>query len=501
MLNESKAEVLARGRSYFEMNANSMTSLASARPAMLAMGEKCSAAEDDFDDAAKAVSEAQSRYEEKHAEYIDKMRETSANHRAFTEAEYDYETAYAVWEYAFTPYLADTTEKEAKAGYGEVEGIDGVLHEDLSTLPVPDAKENYARILGLFTTANEKYLQAKTKMDAQETVESLNADGEYSRLKGRFEAVAKSFTRLARAKDLSDADTKKLKLEVAAAKDEYEAAKKAPNGFNDTEGMSDDEIRERDKILARMARYVGDRGSAGVDAYIDLMLKEYVLRRGIAYLKAHSNNEMDTFYYPQNDHWYRPSEVGTLENLYNNLPAFIRNDMKTLRDMGLNYDAFILEMCSDYHNYREWKDLYEYAKKKAKSNNPITRLRWKNNKKKREKKYKEYRDAYNYRRERFATYLLNVVQTRKTYGALSAELAELDQARDLEYLVSDKSLGRSFYSLEEADLSRLYDNTSKEVPAAGEGVNITLLRKKIARTDLDGFAVRVKKEQYQIRCR
>ena len=117
--------------------------------------------------------------------YINAMNTVSENYKTYKDAEFEYERAYAVWEYANTPYLKDTFVHDSELGDGKLPGTDEV--EDYSDIQVPDARENYEYILQKYNEAHQRYSDAMDAMENQETIEMLRLDDEYESLRKAFE--------------------------------------------------------------------------------------------------------------------------------------------------------------------------------------------------------------------------------------------------------------------------------------------------------------------------
>ena len=293
-LSDRKADIIQRASVYGVMGES--------KEALRAQLESTGAARNTLQTAysktAADLAKAQGDYQTANGRYITQMNNVSTSYSAFRGAELAYERAYAVWEYANTPYLSDTAAREGGAGEGTLPGGETA---DLTAAPVPDAKERYARVKASFDAAETNMASKKTAMDAQETVAQLSADAEYDAARDEFQGEAESFARTARAAAMIEGEIGELKAQVELWQNKYVNAKENGAGLNKA-GMTDAEKSQRDMILGRMAAYVGTPGN--VQSYINIIIREHNLRAGIAFLSSNPNSN-ETWYDPQNNTWHR----------------------------------------------------------------------------------------------------------------------------------------------------------------------------------------------------
>ncbi|HPB83684.1 MAG TPA: hypothetical protein PK200_16700, partial [Spirochaetota bacterium] len=138
-------ELQASGKAYHEAEA-----------AYKELNEKIEAARKEYNDAVNS--------------YTAHMNDVSEKYSAYHTAEQQYEMAYAVWEYANTPYLMESSEFETGIGTGQLVDGTGI---DFNDLDAPDALERYQRCLEEYTATEQTLQAAKTAMDSQETAEDL----------------------------------------------------------------------------------------------------------------------------------------------------------------------------------------------------------------------------------------------------------------------------------------------------------------------------------------
>lgn len=138
-----------------------------------------------YDKKLAELNAAKVRYSELNIDYTDRINRVSEYYRDYREAEYAYEHAYAVWEYANTPYLKDTVFHDGSIGSGPVPGSDAT--GDYGDMQAPDARENYEYILSVYDTVHEAFLASASALEDQETVEMLALDTEYMGLRDALE--------------------------------------------------------------------------------------------------------------------------------------------------------------------------------------------------------------------------------------------------------------------------------------------------------------------------
>nr|MBP7584014.1 hypothetical protein [Spirochaetota bacterium] len=204
---QRESDVIQRASVYGVMGKNREV----LRREMDAAGKTRGTLQEAYSKNAAELAGAQGRYQAANMKYIDGMNAVSSSYTAYKGAELAYERAYAVWEYAHTPYLSDTAAKEGGAGEGTLPGGETA---DLTTAPAPDAKERYARVKASFDAAEAKLATAKTALDSQETVEDLAGDAAYQAAREEFRVEAESYARTARAASMVEDDLGSVKAKV-----------------------------------------------------------------------------------------------------------------------------------------------------------------------------------------------------------------------------------------------------------------------------------------------
>ncbi|HNV49162.1 MAG TPA: hypothetical protein PKJ16_19145, partial [Spirochaetota bacterium] len=127
------------------------------------------------------LEQARTDYNTRSGDYTAQMNTIADLYKTYQEREFEYEKAYAVWEYANTPYLKGSQNYDAGLTTGSVPGSGT---GDFAGMTSPDARENYEHHLTQYNTAHDVWAQAKDRMDNQETVEMLYAmDGTYAGLR------------------------------------------------------------------------------------------------------------------------------------------------------------------------------------------------------------------------------------------------------------------------------------------------------------------------------
>jgi len=132
-----------------------------------------------------SLDQAQMDYNTINNTYVNQMNTISELYQRYQDSEFDYERACAVWEYASTSYLKDTFAHDSDLGTGQVPGSDETV--DYDTIQVPDARENYQRMLSNYEDVRILFLDAENFYQNQETVELLSMDNTYSTLRDDFE--------------------------------------------------------------------------------------------------------------------------------------------------------------------------------------------------------------------------------------------------------------------------------------------------------------------------
>ena len=115
-----------------------------------------------------------------------------------------------------------------------------------------------------------------------------------------------------------------------------------------------------------------------------------------------------------------------------------------------------------------------------------------------------YLARYNSDRAQLVKYLSNILTARNGLIATETKLRDLDEVRYVGKLsendttsrnIRDSVLTRDEYTLTSEDIKHVYDATDTDFPVNGESVNITSMRRKVLRKDVDGYAVMAEKVQ------
>jgi hypothetical protein len=199
------------------------------------------------------LSSARAAYDLAVKEYSDAMNRAAAKYREYKTAEYEYERALAVWEYAETPYLNDSATHESALGGGRLADGTDANYNDIAP---PDARENYDYILSLYEAANERFQAASETLRSQETVEDLAIDGRYNLLRENLRKA--SVALINSLSGVADDETKECMIsERNAALGAY----RAYCALSEGEGLHDGTvlIRDEEALLWQMLRYAGDK--------------------------------------------------------------------------------------------------------------------------------------------------------------------------------------------------------------------------------------------------
>ncbi|MBN2041039.1 MAG: hypothetical protein JW864_13435, partial [Spirochaetes bacterium] len=333
---------------------------------------------------------AQEAYNAGNNEYIAQMNTIARNYATFKQAEHDYEKAYAVWEYANTPYLKEAYQYAGESGDGELAGMDGnSIIANLDELDAPDAKENYGNILARYEAERSVFETLEAAWQNQETVEDLRSNAGYMEFRDALLQKSQSFIRVNRADAVMDKELEALKQEIEIAKSEYIETKQIALGRDtetDVTGANENvptkteaEINELiDQILTRMLP-AGNKNAAenGLKEYVDRFVLFEVLStklaetdeddqakaeeamneaaERLANFKPVGNTYSDYNAYMALVYAYNNAArtynnmVSKHNNLTANYASFkvtnedIFNDMESMRDYNLKYQADIVQ--------------------------------------------------------------------------------------------------------------------------------------------------------------
>jgi hypothetical protein len=232
-----------------------------------AKGDACSVARIAYTDQVNSVTTAQREYEALQKSYNDRINDNAAKYSTFQDAEFTYERAYAVWEYANTPYLSDTKAKESSLGSGML--ADGTL-ADFDAFTAPDALENYQTILEMYEYKKGDFDIFTAAKAGQEKIEDLANDSAYIGYKnGLRSATADLITALAgRADQLTLETLAGQRIAALEAFRDYCAQSVSDNAHDNTVLLRDEEALYWD-----MLTFAKDSGS--IEGYA-LVAKELI---------------------------------------------------------------------------------------------------------------------------------------------------------------------------------------------------------------------------------
>ncbi len=220
-----------------------------------AKGDACGAAEKDYADLTNSITTAKREYEAIQKSYSDRINDNAARYHAFQEAEFAYERAYAVWEYANTPYLNDTSAGTLSIGSGVL--ADGTL-ADFDSFSAPDALDNYQAVLAMYESKKSDFDACSSILAGQEKVEDLANDSAYGEYKtGLRDATMQLIDALSEGADELALETL---MEVrAAALNAFRvyAAQAVEDGAHDRTIL----LRDEEALYRDMLAYAKNSGS------------------------------------------------------------------------------------------------------------------------------------------------------------------------------------------------------------------------------------------------
>ncbi|HON80547.1 MAG TPA: hypothetical protein PK544_18795, partial [Spirochaetota bacterium] len=164
------------------------------------------------------IEAARKEYNDAVSSYTAHMNDVSEKYSAYHTAEQQYETAYAVWEYANTPYLMESSEFETGIGTGQLVDGTGI---DFNDLDAPDALERYQQCLEEFSVTEQTLQDAKTAMDSQETTEDLGDDSAYTAFKDAVNAATGAISEYLQEDTVDDLTLQTLMAERGEALNAY----------------------------------------------------------------------------------------------------------------------------------------------------------------------------------------------------------------------------------------------------------------------------------------
>ncbi|PKL18190.1 MAG: hypothetical protein CVV49_07280, partial [Spirochaetae bacterium HGW-Spirochaetae-5] len=430
-------------------------------------------AKKEVEDFRKKLSDARGVYESENTAYVEKMNLVSETYSDYKRFEFEYEKAYSIWEYAKTPYIHDDKTDTGDIGSGQTPSGGSTYY---GNIPVPDARDNYQRILAKYNQVMDVYNKKAEAVVNQDTIEKLNEDEEYAKLKADFIRKSESYIRASQVDTVLGEDLERFKIEYKLSKEEFNNAKESVKFYADAiKDLSDEQKielgRKRDIILSHIAEY-------GENKYMNAMAwySSYrVIVGGAVGDRYHANI----------------SEY----MLYLNLPPVIKTDIETLNNHFRKKNTSLDSIFSNYQNYQYLARVTEEARNKWKSTSKFRYF------KKRERK-RTYEALKNDRDNSYSAYYWNGVDPIKTTitDYINKRNDFIIKERNLNEIVSIKNLNDlkeyldedSKYGLTEEDLSHLHDSVSAGFEITDESICLDFLRKDQQRVDIDGEAVKVK---------
>ncbi len=423
-----------------------------------------------------ALDARRADYETANAGYIAAMNATTVRYADYRERELVHEKAYAVWEYAHTPYLKESSPRDAGLGNGNAPGGGVSEYDELDT---PDALDNYLRVSERYAEANTAYEAARVKKDSQETIAQLRAGAAYAALRADLKRKTESYARTAQVYSL-------VEEKLAAARKEYEDARSAYATAKDgvefnlkDEGapdMTEEETALRDRILEHI---IGNSAGEGrIEEYLDAFFQYD------DYLKIKATYASSV----AGDHHPRVVEAKA------KIAPDVFADIEAIR-ASLDH-ATIDTMIGEYHlMVKYYGDYRHYAKRASRCKVNCGSLR--NRRDENLNKYVVHNKLYTTARGRITKSLEEALAAKKNLVEKTAAYRTLDDARSLDDIRT--VLMGAPYGLTEEDLVHLYDATTVAAhERTAESLNIESLRQEKARTNADGYALRAEKEGERI---
>ncbi|MCX7680310.1 MAG: hypothetical protein N2316_13995, partial [Spirochaetes bacterium] len=460
----------------------------------------------------KALEDAQHRYREATNAYLGAMNETAKRYKEFKEKEHEYEKAYAVWEYAHTPYLLDTIAKDAQSGKGELPTGEKQV---LSKLAPADAHERYARVKAEYEKADANYRSRKEAMEKQKRVEDLLQDERYKALRDEFEREAKSYARFDRAATLLAEQTAMLSAEVEMLRKEYVRAKdmdfekmvkekdEKGNDIDKVVPLTNEEKIKRDAILGRM---IAEIDRMGIKNFImHVLVREFVLRSGVEFVKANEKAftrsrppYLVVWYLPPIDEnngngGYIGGKAGKeeIEHAYDEFKRQypqLYDDIEYLRSHNIGYGSLIEKVAREYYDWKHWHYKYLDAKERCNDWEPW----WCNNARHRREQASIHQNNFITFYNKLSEYLISVKKARNKLDEKEKLLYSYERVRSAKEF-REKTFAahaiidnRHYLALTDDDRNRIFDDADNRATIGASDVNITVLRKKSMRRDIDG---------------
>ncbi len=479
LLEKSRGEVITARKTYNLLNGMDINQL---REQVRTQGVVVENARIAYEDRETGLSDQKEIYDRLTAEYVNSMGNAETAYNAFKDAEFQYERAYAVYEYANTPYLKEESSQDSGVGSGYVPGTDGGGVIDISGLNVPDARDNYEYIRGIYEEKATALTEAETGLRDQETLATLRADGEYSALREDFVRKAGSYTRTAQADVLVNEKISELSYNYEKAQDSYDAARSSV--YSNIFGIDEGNLVV-DGVISHM---MGNGATSRINEYAKAIECYWGYRTWKQYIPTNFWNS-----------GFIGSQIQSIKVQYDTYNA-IDPDIQKNIEILYTYNKDLIDGNSwSYYIERYRRIEYEYARDRyngTKKRYVIERRRWR---RRRDSRHNEWLNANAVYQVNSLTNSLN--PKRKSLDKLFAKKNELqaetealyafDRVRSIDQLKS--ILGGPKYGLTTEDLGHVYDEfTPATDPDTGEQVSLTTLRREMQRLDADGHAVQAR---------
>ncbi|MFA5519872.1 MAG: hypothetical protein WDA74_11515, partial [Spirochaetota bacterium] len=456
----------------------------------------------EYEDIQSQLNYAQKLYKAKNSEYIGKMNEASQLYVEFKNLEFEYEKAYSVWEYGNTPYLKAQGTDDSGFDYGTMPGTEGSSTENFAGLDVPDARDNYERIAAKYNDVLAEFTEKKRAKENQQTLEDLQEDEEYRKLKEDFLRKSEEYIRASQVDVQIREDLDRYKNEFEFYEKEYNRAKEnIPFFFEKVEGLSEEEIaglvRIRDEILSHI-KTEGDlknyqEGIGNYSSWVKLNETQKYLEDVISDWSIDYSKKMEMI----SDLEERIKYYKIYASKFDSLPGVVKEDIKNIYSTFQVGDKSLYQIMENYHNAMFWYEMKEYAHRRTKTKRPFKKMKWKKKKDSREKKYKNYLFQYENLYENINKSLKAVLSARNEFIPRVEVYKEVSQVLSLDELKA--YLQQPKYGLTDEDLSYLYDESNLAgYEIKDESINLAVRRNEERRTDLDGEGVFAKVVQGKI---
>lgn len=450
-------------------------------------------AKKEYEDIQSQLNYAQKLYKAKNSEYIDKMNEASQLYVEFKNLEFEYEKAYSVWEYGNTPYLKGQGTDDSGFDYGTMPGTEGSSTENFAGLDVPDARDNYERIEAKYNDVLAEFTEKKRAKENQQTLEDLQGDEEYRKLKEDFLRKSEEYIRASQVDVQIREDLDRYKNEFEFYEKKYNSAKEnIPFFFEKAGGLNEEEItglvRIRDKILSHikteedLKKY--QEGIGNYSSWVKLnetlkRLEEVISDWSIDYFK-----KMEMI----SDLEERVEYYKIYASKFDSLPGVVKEDIKNIYSTFQVEDKSLYKIMENYHNAMFWYEMKEYAHRRTKTKRPLKKRKWKKKRDDRERKYKNYLFQYESSYANINKSLEAVLYTKNELVPRAEAYKEISQVLSLEELKA--YLQQPKYGLTKEDLIYLYDESNLDgYEIKDESINIAVRRNEERRTDIDGEEV------------